>query len=58
MFGEIAPLRAHTIFDDFFKTRLLNLDDDDFRPICHLKWNNDIDKIMLDEKDEKNLAEG
>lgn len=58
MFGEIAPIRAHNIFDDFFKTRLLNFDDDDFRPICQSKWNKDLERIMLDEKDEKNPTEG
>jgi len=54
----MVPVRAHSIFDDFFGSRLFSLDDDDFRPIFHNKWSRDLDKLMLDEADEKNLKEG
>jgi DnaJ-class molecular chaperone len=57
IFGEIAPVRAHNIFEDFFGNRWFNLDDDDFKPIFHNKWIKNLDKMMIDE-DEENAKEG
>lgn len=57
IFWEIAPVRAHNIFEDFFGTRLLKLEDDGFKPIFHNKWANNLDKMMIDEDDE-NVKEG
>lgn len=52
MFGTIAPLRAHSIFDDFFGSRFPSLIDDDFRPFFHSRWSRDLDRLMLDESEE------
>jgi len=54
----MVPVRAHDIFDDFFGNRLFSLEDDDFKPIFHNKWTKDLDRLMLDEADEKNVKEG
>lgn len=58
LFGEMVPVRAHSIFDDFFGNRLFSLDDDDFRPIFHNKWSRDLDRLMIDEADERNIKDG
>lgn len=53
MFGAIQPIKAHSIFDDFFSNRLWNTDiSEEFRPIIHSKWSRDIDRLMLDENSE------
>jgi DnaJ-class molecular chaperone len=57
VFGEFKPVRAHSIFDDFFGTRWGSLEDD-FRPFYHRKWVKDLDNLMLDEREEKGLQEG
>lgn len=48
VFGTIAPLRAHNIFDDFFGSRWLSLEDEDFRPLFHNRWTRDLDRLMID----------
>lgn len=58
VFGTIAPIRAHSIFDDFFGNRWPSLLDDDFRPFYHNRWTKDLDKLMVDEADEKNIKDG
>lgn len=47
----MAPVKAHTIFEDFFGNRLFNFDkeDDFFRPIMQKKWSSDLDRMMIDE---------
>jgi DnaJ-class molecular chaperone len=57
IFGEMVPVRAHSIFDDFFGDRL-SLLDDNFRPHFHNRWTRDLDKLMLDEKEEDPAIEG
>lgn len=57
MFGTIAPIRAHNIFDDFFGTRP-SLLDDDFRPFFHNRWSRDLDRMMVDEGDERGVKDG
>lgn len=57
VFGEMVPVRAHSIFDDFFGNRWSVLDDD-FRPHFHNRWTRDLDKMMLDERDEPLETEG
>lgn len=57
VFGGMVPMRAHSIFDDFFGDRW-SLLDDDFRPHFHNRWVRDLDKMMIDEKDEPNIKEG
>ena len=52
----MVPVRAHSIFDDFFGNRWGSIEDD-FKPMLHSKWSRDLDKMMLDEKDE-DLKEG
>jgi curved DNA-binding protein CbpA len=58
VFGEILPVRAHSIFDDFFGNRLLRWDDDEFRPLFHNRWTKDLDRIMVDEDEEKLIKDG
>lgn len=59
IFGEMVPLRAHSIFDDFFGPRWLSMrDDDDFRPFAQRKWIRDLDRLMLDEAEERNIKNG
>jgi curved DNA-binding protein CbpA len=58
LFGSMVPIRAHNIFDDFFGNRWLANDDDVFRPLFHNRWTKDLDKLMIDEKDEKDVKEG
>jgi len=54
MFGEMVPMRAHNIFDDFFGNRMMCWGDDDFKPLFHNKWTKDMDQMMMmDEDDEK-----
>lgn len=58
MFGQMVPMKAHDIFEDFFGNKLSVLDED-FRPMFHTKWVRDLDKMMLDEADElKGIKEG
>ena len=52
----MVPVRAHNIFDDFFGNKWSVLEDD-FKPQLHSKWSRDLDKMMLDEKEE-NMNEG
>ena len=52
----MVPVRAHNIFDDFFGNRWMSLEDD-FKPLFHNKWSKDLDKMMIDEKDE-NINDG
>ena len=46
----MVPLRAHSIFDDFFGSRWPSLDEE-FRPLFHNRWMKDLDKMMIDEKE-------
>lgn len=54
----MVPMRAHSIFDDFFRDRWSVFDDEDLRPQLHKRWIKDLDKLMLDEKEEPNVKEG
>jgi hypothetical protein len=55
----MVPLRAHSIFDDFFAPRWPSLGDDDiFRPLFHNRWTKDLDRIMKDEAEDKNIKDG
>jgi hypothetical protein len=54
----MVPIRAHSIFDDFFGNRWTSLEDDDFRPLFHNKWSKNLDNLMLDENEEKEIKEG
>lgn len=56
LFGSMVPVKAHSIFDDFFGNRWESLEDD-FKPILHSKWSRSLDKEMVDEKDE-DIKEG
>jgi curved DNA-binding protein CbpA len=59
LWGTMVPMRAHNIFDDFFGNRFTSLDDDDLiKPILHKRWSKDLDSLMLDENDEKNIKDG
>jgi len=45
----MVPLRAHSIFDDFFGNKWLSLNDDEFlRPLFHNKWSKNLDNLMVD----------
>ncbi len=58
MFGEMVPMKAHDIFEDFFGNRWSVLDES-FKPLFHNRWVRDLDKMMLDEGDElKGIKEG
>ena len=52
----MVPVKAHSIVDDFFGNRWNSLEDD-FKPLFHSKWSRDLDKMMIDEKDE-DMKEG
>jgi hypothetical protein len=44
-FGTIAPLRAHSIFEDFWGDRFNEWDDDEFlKPMLKNKWSRDLDQ--------------
>jgi hypothetical protein len=47
----MMPVKAHSIFDDFFGNRLAVLDDEDFKPMFRNKWSRDLDSMMVDEYD-------
>ena len=51
VFGEMVPVRAHSIFDDYFGNRWANMEEE-FRPQFHSKWSRDLDKLMIDENTE------
>jgi len=54
----MVPFRAHSIFDDFFGDRWLSLKDDDlFKPMFRNKWTKNLDKLMIDEDDEKDIKD-
>jgi hypothetical protein len=49
MFGEMAPMRAYKIFEDFFGNRLSSIEgDEEFKPIFHSKWIKNLDNMMID----------
>lgn len=48
VFGSMVPMRAHSIFDDFFGSKWLSIDDDGFRPLFHSRWSKKLDNLMLD----------
>jgi len=55
----MVPFRAHNIFDDFFGNRWISLKDDDiFKPMFQNKWIKNMDRMMIDEGDEKNIKDG
>lgn len=58
MFGTIQPVRAYNIFDDFFGSRFPSILDEDFRPFFHNRWSRDLDRLMIDEGEEKNIKDG
>ena len=58
MFGTIAPIRAHNIFDDYFGSRFPALVEDDFKPFFHNRWTKDLDRMLVVEGEEKNVKEG
>lgn len=45
-FGEIAPVRAHSIFENFWGDRFHELEDDFFRPVLKNKWSRNMDKML------------
>lgn len=54
----MVPVRAHNIFDDFFVNRWLSIEDDEVRPLFQNKWAKNLDNLMLDESEEKDIKEG
>lgn len=54
----MLPLRAHSIFDDFFGRKWLSLEDEDFKPLLQNKWSRNLDNLMIDENEEKNIKNG
>lgn len=52
-FGQIAPIRANNIFEDFWGNRFGEWDDVDdfFRPALRTRWSRNLDR-MLNEGDE------
>lgn len=53
----MLPLRAHSIFDDFFGPKWMSLEDD-IRPLFKNKWSRNLDNLMIDEDEEKNIKNG
>jgi len=50
-------MKAHNIFDDYFGNRLFDWGEDEtFKPIFQKNWMKNLDKMMLDEADEKDLS--
>lgn len=58
VFGTMVPMRAHSIFDDFFGKRWLTMEDEDFRPLFQNRWTKNLDNLMIDEGDERNIKDG
>lgn len=59
LWGSIEPVRAHSIFDDFFGNRFFSLEpEDEIKPILHKKWSRELDNLMLDEGFEQNAKDG
>jgi len=50
-------LRAHSIFDDFFGNKWMSLEDD-IRPLFKNKLSRNLDNLMIDENEEKNIKNG
>ena len=50
-------MRAHSIFDDFFGPKWMSLEDDS-RPLFKNKWSRNLDNLMIDEDEEKNIKNG
>ncbi len=46
----MVPLRAHSIFDDFFENRWRSLDEE-FKPMFHNRWTKDLDKMMFEDEE-------
>jgi hypothetical protein len=59
-FGQITPLRAHSIFDDFFGSRHFEFpaEDDFLKPIIDRSWRKKLDNMMDIEEDLGNVKEG
>lgn len=61
-FGQIAPMRAHNIFEDFWGNRFneWNEVDDFFRPALRSKWSRNLDRLMSDTANEdwSNVKDG
>jgi len=53
----MLPLRAHSIFDDFFGNKWMSLEDD-IRPLFKNKLSRNLDNLMIDENEEKNIKNG
>jgi hypothetical protein len=53
----MLPLRAHSIFDDFFGSKWMSLDDD-IRPQFKNKLSRNLDNLMIDENEENNIKNG
>lgn len=53
LFGNIEPIRAHNIFNDFFSRRLFDFPEEDefFKPIVNRSWRKKLDNFMDLEND-------
>lgn len=50
-------MRAHSIFDYSFGPKWMSLEDDS-RPLFKNKWSRNLDNLMIDEDEEKNIKNG
>lgn len=61
-FGQIAPLRAHNIFEDFWGNRFNEWDDADdfFKPVLRNKWSRNLDRMLSGQANEdwSNVQDG
>jgi DnaJ-class molecular chaperone len=61
-FGQITPVRAHSIFDDFFGNRFMEFptEDEFFKPIIDRSWRKRLDNMMEleNEPDFRGVNEG
>ena len=60
-FGQIAPMRAHNIFEDFWGNRWNEWEDADdfFRPALRTKWSRNLDRMLNEgNEDWSNVKDG
>lgn len=60
-FGQITPHRAHSIFDDFFGSRLFEFPSEDefMKPILNRSWKKKLDNMMeIEDEDLTNVKDG
>ena len=60
LWGKMAPVKAHNIFEDFFGDRFFDFPSEDefFKPLIKKKWSRNLDNLMEDEDSWRNIDNG